>query len=93
MEERESTLQEREAKQRRCNSWSHKQRGRGGEGRVLMEGDIGRSHIRTCLKKVHSIALLHARGIGNKYAFKSERGDEKILCGHAKYTFSCQNNF
>ena len=37
-----------------------------------MEGNIGRSHITTCVRKVHPVALLCPR-VANKHAFESTR--------------------
>ena len=40
--------------------------------RLLMEGDIDRSHIMTSVRKVHLVALLCLR-VANKQAFESLR--------------------
>ena len=47
---------------------------RGEEGRVLMEGDIGTSHITTSVRNIHTITILCPR-VAKKYAFESMRGD------------------
>ena len=38
-----------------------------------MEGDIGRSHIMTCARKVYPTAFL-CPGVANNYVFESARG-------------------
>ena len=48
----------REAKWRRGSGKSQRKRGRGEEGRVLVEGDIGKSHITTGVRKVHPVAFV-----------------------------------
>ena len=47
---------------------------RGEEGRVLMEGDIGKSHITMSVMNIHTIAILCPR-VAKKYAFKLTRED------------------
>ena len=39
-----------------------------------MEGDIGRSHIMTIIKKVYSVAFLCPR-VANKYVIESTKGE------------------
>ena len=39
-----------------------------------MDGDIGRSHITTSVRKIHLVALLCPR-VSNKHAFESTRGE------------------
>ena len=39
-----------------------------------MEGDIGKGHITTGVRKVHPIALLYPR-VAKKHAFESMRGE------------------
>ena len=38
-----------------------------------MEGDIGRSHIKTDVRQVHLVAFL-CLGVANKYTLKSVKG-------------------
>ena len=64
----------RESRQRRCSSKSRRKRGKGEEGRVLLEGDIGRSHISIGVRKVHPIAFFCPE-VANKDSFESVRGE------------------
>ena len=48
----------REARRRRGSVKSQRKRGRGEEGRVLVEGDIGKSHITMGVRKVHLVAFV-----------------------------------
>ena len=66
--------QGREARPRRCSGRSRGRRGRGKEGRVLMEGNIGRSYIMMGIRIVHPVAFLCPR-VANKHAFESTRGE------------------
>ena len=67
-------LEGREARQRRCSNRSWRKQGKGEEGRVLIEGDIGRIHIMIGVRKVYSVAFLCPR-VAKKYAFESARGE------------------
>ena len=58
--------QGREAKRRRCINRSWRKQGGIEEERVLMEGDIRKSHIKTGVKKVHLVAFLCPR-VDNKH--------------------------
>ena len=55
------------------HSRSQRKRGMREEERVLMKGDIGKSHITTGVRKVYSVALMCPR-VANKHAFESTRG-------------------
>ena len=66
--------QGREARQRRCSGKSQREPGRREEGRALLVGDIGKSHITTSVRKVHAVALLCPR-VANKHAFERMRGE------------------
>ena len=65
----------RGGKPNKGNTTTRVKESRGGdEGRVLMEGDIGRSYIITSVKKVHLVALL-CLSVAYKYPFESARGE------------------
>ena len=42
--------------------------------KVLLEGDISRSHLTTCVKKIHPVVLL-CPIVANKHASNNMRGE------------------